>query len=395
VYRSLVFASLLIAQNVNNPACGSSTPMTPATLQNTQMTTVYAGPTNDYFNGLFTSVTVCVPGQASNCQTIGGILVDTGSTGLRLLSSALTLTLPQQTINGNPVATCGEFATNVTWGPVQSADIKLAGEQASSVPIQVIGAPGFDAIPADCSSAGPPQQTLSDLGANGILGISVFRQDCGIACAVTGASNPGLYYTCAAGRCQSANEPLNQQLQNPIWLFSADNNGAILQLPSVAAGGASSANGTLIFGIGTQSDNALGSAKVFTTDGIGNITTQYGSQSYSSSYIDSGTNGYYFLDAATTGLPVCPDNTDFYCPPALRQQDATIRGANGASSAIAFNIGNADQYLNNLNFSVFGEIGGPSANSFAWGLPFFYGRTVFVGIEGQSSPGGTGPFNAF
>ena len=39
-----------------------------------------------YVNGLFTSVTICVPGTSS-CQTLDGVLVDSGSSGLRLLAS--------------------------------------------------------------------------------------------------------------------------------------------------------------------------------------------------------------------------------------------------------------------------------------------------------------------
>jgi hypothetical protein len=35
------------------------------------------------------------------------------------------------------------------------------------------------------------------------------------------------------------------------------------------------------------------------------------------------------------------------------------------------------------------------ASSFDWGLPFFYGRRVFIGIDGQASSLGTGPFYAF
>jgi hypothetical protein len=263
------------------------------------------------------------------------------------------------------------------------------------VPIQVIGGSGYSTIPPDCLSAGPPQQTLEDLGANGILGIGVFRQDCGTACAVTGSSNPGLYYTCTAAGCQHAVEPIAQQLQNPIWMFSHDNNGSILQLPAVAVGGAPSINGSLIFGIGTQSDNGLGSAKVYTTDLVGNVVTQYAGQPYTDSYIDSGTNGLYYLDSATTGLPLCSDAQDFYCPTSLRAQTAIISGTNGTVSTVNFSIGNADQFLNNTALSVSGEIGGPSPGTIAWGLPFFFGRPVFVGIEGQSSPGATGPFNAF
>ena len=46
-------------------------------------------PSTDYYNGLFTTVTVCLPGT-QDCQIIPDVLVDTGSVGLRVLNSALT-----------------------------------------------------------------------------------------------------------------------------------------------------------------------------------------------------------------------------------------------------------------------------------------------------------------
>src|SRR5204863_213043 len=94
------------------------------------------------------------------------------------------------------------------------------------------------------------------------------------------------------------------------------------------------ATGTMIFGIGTQSDNALGAAKVLTVDASGNLSTIFGGQTYGGSYIDSGSNGIFFLDTKTTGIPTCTDSTDFYCPPTLQTLSATIRGINGASSAV-------------------------------------------------------------
>jgi hypothetical protein len=46
---------------------------------------------------------------------------------------------------------------------------------------------------------------------------------------------------------------------------------------------------------------------------------------------------------------------------------------------------------------VAGNIGGPgSANTFAWGLPFFYGRTVYTAIAGVSVAGvPVGPYWAY
>src|SRR5262245_56327990 len=68
---------------------------------NVQSVTVDSGPSaiansnSPAVNTLYTSVVVCVPGT-STCQTIDHIQVDTGSSGLRIISSVLTLTLPQR-----------------------------------------------------------------------------------------------------------------------------------------------------------------------------------------------------------------------------------------------------------------------------------------------------------
>src|ERR1700704_460806 len=123
--RPLALGFLVVAAMM--PKCGGSS----ASLSdlsgprmNFQSIVVNAGPANSYFNGAFTSVTICVPGQSS-CQTIDGILVDTGSSGLRVLASSLTLTLPQQAdAGGAPVAECCSFLDGFTWGSVKSADVK-------------------------------------------------------------------------------------------------------------------------------------------------------------------------------------------------------------------------------------------------------------------------------
>jgi len=178
-----------------------------------------------------------------------------------------------------------------------------------------------------------------------------------------------------------------------VALFSRDNNGVVIQLPAVAAGGAFSVTGSLVYGIGTQSNNGLGAAKVLTVDALGNITTIFGGQSYPSSFIDSGSNGIYFLDAAASSLPLCQDSADFYCPATLQSFSATNRGANGVAISALFNVGNADAL--DARFAAFNEIAGPNPGGFDFGLGFFFGRSVFTAIEGQSTPGGAGPYFAY
>ena len=363
-----------------------------------------------YANGAFASVTVCVPGT-STCQTIDGVLVDTGSSGLRILSSALTnVSLPQQnTAGGNPVAECLTFLGSYTWGPVQTADVQIAGEKASAVPIQVLSDTAFP-VPTACSSSapGPSADTLATLGANGILGVGPFAQDCGNvpACVTTGSA--GLYYQCVSGSCTATGEPLAQQVVNPVALFPTDNNGVIIELPTVASA-AASVSGSLVFGIGTQSNNGLGSATVYGMDSQAfSFTTSYNGTSYSQSFIDSGSNGYFFLDSSVTGLPDCVNATGFYCPTSPKNFSATNEGVNGTSGSVTFTIANAETLFANTNDAAFSQLGGPSVVStstsppppsssldFDWGLPFFYGRNIYTSIENTTAPGGATPYWAY
>ena len=374
---------------------GSSSPSQPT--QNVQAVIVDGGPAN-VPNLAFTSVTLCAPGSSSNCQTIDHIQVDTGSAGLRIIGSVLssTLSLPQQVdAAGNPLAECAQFVDGYTWGAVRVADIHIAGEQASSTPIQVIGDASFPTVPFSCSSSGPAENTVQAFGANGLLGVGVFLQDCGSTCAQ--AAVPGTYYVCPAVNCQPTAVALAKQLQNPVALFSADNNGVILQLPSVPAAGAATATGSLIFGIGTQSDNGLGSATVLGVNpSTGNIVTTFNNQTYTNSYIDAGSSLLFF------GINIYPRCTGigqgFYCPPTTQNLSATLRGTGNPTSIVSFSVANADQVFGaNPSFNAFNNLAAPSGDTttFAWGLPFFFGRNVYTAIEGRSSPGGTGPYVAF
>ena len=370
-------------------------PIAPPT-SNVQAIAVNSGPTGEYVNGVFTNVTVCMPGT-TKCQTIGGVLVDTGSVGLRILASALTLALPQQTDSAaNPIAECSQLEDGFTWGPIKSADVKLAGELARSAHIQVVGDPALSSVPASCTDTGlPSEDTLQNLGANGILGVGPFLQDCGSVCTSTGSDNPGLYYVCSSAGCNQVAIALAAQVQNPVSMFATDNNGTIIELPLVSSNGATAISGSLVFGIGTQSNNGLGKAAVFTLDSQGNFTTGFSNAGYTG-FIDSGSNALFFLDSSTTGIGICNDNSAFYCPDSTRNLTATNQGTNGTTLAVKFSVANADSlFNNNPNFFVFENLAGPSPNSFDWGLPFFFGRNVFTAIEGQNTPGGAGPYVAY
>jgi hypothetical protein len=356
-----------------------------------------------YLNDVLTGVTVCVPGTTT-CQTIPDILVDTGSAGLRLVASQVQLALPAVTSGGTPLGECLEFVDSYVWGPVVSADVAIADEQAAAVPIQLLGSLAFAGPPALCSSSGLPENdTVESLGANGILGIGLFAADCGTVCTTQGPLEPpAIYFSCPSpsAPCTPTAVPLASQVQNPVGLFPQDNNGVIIALPPLDASGAAGVAGTLVLGIGTAANNGLGTAQVYATDARGHVVTLYKGVTYPDSYLDTGTSVLSLLAPSILGLALCAANTAAagdYCPSTIVSDTATTLGANGTTGTVAFRIANANSLVSSTNWA-FDDLAAPFPSSpvaVAWGLPFFFGRTVFVAIEGQSTPAGLGPYWAY
>lgn len=342
-------------------------------------------------NQPFVSVTICSPSNPSNCQTIDHILLDTGSYGLRIISSVLSssMALPQRTdASGNAIVECTSFADGYSWGSVKTANLQIGDETANGLAVQIIGDPNFSSVPSSCSGTGKiAENTVATFYANGVLGVGPFAQDCGAACAQN--ANNGVYYSCSSSSCQPTTVSLTQQVQNPVSLFATDNNGVILSLPAVS-GGTTNVNGTLTFGIGTQSNNGLGSAKTYTIDSSsGYIATTYKGVSYPDSFLDSGSNGLFFNDSS---IAQCSNGSGFYCPTSNLSLSAVNLGKNGNSGTVNFGVGNADNISSSYAaYSLLAGVNGDSAG-FDWGLPFFYGRNVYTGIEGSS---GAAPYFAY
>jgi hypothetical protein len=340
---------------------------------------------NSYLNEPCVDVTVCTPGT-STCQMISGILLDTGSYGLRIFQQALSVSLTQVTLGSGSLAECIQYADGSSdWGPVKRASVILGNEPAVQVPIQVIDYT-FGRVPSTC---GWPDESPSDAGFNGILGVGPFVQDCGDTCV---SEAIGYYYTCSGSTCSGTAVPLDSQVQNPIALLPLDNNGLIVQLPGVPAGGAVSVNGSLVLGIGTRLNNSPSRVTTYTLDESGEFTTTFNSRSYSS-FTDTGSNGLFFPSSGL--LPACPGaSSAWYCPSTTTNLSATITGASGSpSSVVSFQIGNFDSLINSPN-NVFPDIGGKWVWGFDWGLPFYFGRNVYLGIEGKGSNLGNGPYFA-
>jgi hypothetical protein len=353
------------------------------------------GCSNTYPNKPCASVTICEPGT-NNCVTVNDLLVDTGSYGLRVFKSALgSLSLPQ-VVNASsvPVAQCVHFGDGSSdWGPVATADVVMGGESAVTTPIQVIDSTYFSGH-YNCAN---PDTSPADAGFNGILGIGLFAQDCGAGCATT--TNNGIYFACSGSSCSSTRLAVASQVQNPVSLLPTDNNGVILELPSIAATGAASTSGYIIFGIGTQSNNVPGNVQTFAADPqTAQFVTSFNGHTYRS-FIDSGSNGLFFPSGVVAD---CGGSlAGWFCPSSQTLLTATNSGYTGSpSGSFEFQVVSMRDLLNNPGAWVFPSMSGSSGSGglnglFDWGLPFYLGRNVYLGIEGTSSTLGTGPYWAY
>ena len=348
---------------------------------------------NSYVNKPCVSVKICsVDGQ--QCQTVNDILLDTGSFGLRIFSSVITVPLSPITSGDSILAECVQFGDGSSdWGSIDMAKVTLANEDAIEIPIQVINS-SVGTRPSQCSSSdGSP----SAAGFNGILGVGFYPYDCGTAnngCISDAANN--FYYSCTGSSCVGTTVSLENQVKNPIPFLNQDNNGVILSLPAVASGGAAFANGYLILGIGTQSNNQpVAGLTAFTANtDYGEFTTEYNGQSYDS-FIDSGSNAIYFDDSSIADCSrYSAQMSDFYCPSSALALSATTIGINNSQAIIPLSVQNVESLLQGGG-SSFNNITGKGNGLFDWGLPFYLGRNVYQGIYGKSSSLGSDNYWAY
>jgi hypothetical protein len=344
-----------------------------------------------YVNKPCVSVTICAPGSTTNCQTINDILLDTGDYGLRIFKQALSVPLTPVASGSGTLGECVTYAAGSVWGSVQMASVVLGGEPAVQVPILVADST-FANGQAVCTGI---YTSPSDAGFNGTLGLGPFPQDCGEECA---SSPAGPYYSCTGSTCTVVAVPLQDQVQNPVSLLPADNNGVVVELPPVPQNGAASVNGTLVFGIGTQSNNtpSPGVAAYGANQAV--FTTAFEGTTYTDeSFVDSGSNALFF--PTPSSLTVCSSSSagsGWLCAsPSPQDFSATTTGASGSpTGTVPFQIVDATTLFQTTN-NVFSTLGGPWTSTplnFDWGLPFFFGRNVYIGIDGTRSSLGTGPY---
>jgi hypothetical protein len=406
---TLLAASVLAACKGGNGTMASGVkPVVPAL--NTVTLTVDSGPAGatGMINHAYVTVKVCAAGNQTQCANIDHVLLDTGSEGLRLVRSVLTahaVTLSAETdAQGRAIEECVSFGGGMTWGPVALADVSLAGESANNLPVQIMD-DSAGATPPNTCPGRPLLNSVSGFGANGLLGVGVFAQDCGAACVAATAPLP-VYYGCTAtGVCTAENAALAVQVANPVAMFAADNNGIIVNLPNLQnANGDATVQGEVIFGIATQTDNALPATglTVLGADSNGDFKATYnGGTAMLPALIDSGTDAYSF-DTGDPNTPVCPSATSgifggFYCPKVAPQSVFAVNmgvGVNNATSTVNFAIGDPTTFV--ANAAAFINLaGGRGSTNFIWGMPFFYGRKIYIGIDQRVTGSYTGPYYAY
>jgi Protein of unknown function (DUF3443) len=362
--------------------------------------TVDGGPSGNVTDVGYISVTLCAPGDASNCQTLDHISIDTGSIGLRLIGASLNPSLlnalPNTMVAGGALSECYAYADGYVYGSVRTADFTIGGEVSASMPFHVLG--DLATTPADCAMLGNPESNIGAFGANGIIGIGLFTPDCGDACTGGTAGNP-IYYACSAGNCTLSGVDLSLQVPNPIATFGNDNNGVIIQLPSVDDNsGAVNPSGMLIFGVGTQQNNSIGGETIYAASDSGGLATVTGNVngvSFPVTIFDSGTST---LAVTLNGIPECDESEapGFLCPTSTQALTAMITDANDANSMVNFSIANALSLFGNQGATAFDDMGGVGVSNFLiFGLPFFYGRRMYFAINNAPTPNGNGPFYAF
>jgi hypothetical protein len=351
------------------------------------------------------SVTICSPTNPESCQTIDNVLIDSGSIGLRIFSSELNSSLlnnlPIESINGAPIANCvgyGDLSAN--WGTVALANINLGNESTiESIPMQLIDASyadgGEQCLQYLNGPSGSGSYTLETtpvkFGFNGILGVGPIIYD-----------NVTSYFTCTDSSCSkypSISQTNSLLLANPIaFLPESYESGITFKFPTLGNNGATNAVGYAVFGVGTNSDNNFESGVNIYTVAIDRScglficmpTTLYGT-SIQYGFLDTGSNFLYFNDGNIS------NNNGFYTPNSMLTLSPENTDKNDKNIATNINIANFDNLYDNTNNTSFNNNGADIGldNFIDYGLPFFFGKTVYICFAGMTCNGVDGPYWAF
>ena len=362
------------------------------------------------------SVTIC-PDNAptsSTCTTVNNILIDSGSGGLRVFRSLLTntnLTI-ESTSNGNEIADCVTYGDgSATWGPMALATLTLESlSTTQSIPIQLIDSTYPNTTTsAICQSTDGLPTTPTTLGFNGLLGTVPIVYD-----------NVSSYYSCNQNSCTQIINPQESQVAaNPIAFLPAGyENGVTFKFPALGDTGAINAEGFAIFGVGTNIDNTppdsvnlnyypissstvpTGADGQSTTIPISMLTSLDDSPNITYGFLDTGSNYLYFDDS---NIPKTVTNYSYYYSPSnlvTLQPYNTTKAYDSVleeSVATSINVYNGNYLFGQTNNSAFNDNAAPYGVPYYidYGLPFFFGKTIYMCFEGKVCNGIAGPYWAF
>jgi hypothetical protein len=171
-------------------------------------------------------------------------------------------------------------------------------------------------------------------------------------------------------------------VSNPVALFPTDNNGVVFDIPEIPAGGAVNVQGSLYFGIGTESNNQLAGATIYQFP----LTAYLNTVAYGAGF-DSGTAYFGLLNNGVFAFPTCGV---IYCPASPTALSVEIAGANGEATildVVAADISPAQNQAMTADSMYVGPSYG--GNTVTLGFSFFYGRRILytwgTGTTGQNA----------
>ncbi len=135
-------------------------------------------------NRLYVTVEVC--DADGTCVNVPDVVVDTSSAGLRVNRAALgALRLAElnDVVTGAPLRACARLAQGSIWGNVVRAQVRLGALSTRwAIPIQTYtvqtGRGDYFDAPAECGSRAQDLAQNGALAGNGVLGIGPQRNDC-------------------------------------------------------------------------------------------------------------------------------------------------------------------------------------------------------------------------
>lgn len=333
--------------------------------------------------------------NATSCTASGGwsgSRATSGSASTGAITSSTTFTLTCSGASGTTAAAETVHVTLTTANP--SVSLRASPASVTTGSSATLTWSSTNATTCTASGGWSGSENTSGTMTETPTATTTYTLTCSGASGTTPAvANATITVTAPTLACVAEPVTVAEQVQNPVSLFATDNNGVVLELPTVLASGAATVSGSLVFGIATQSNNGLNGATRLNGDpGTGEITAAVtGDASITTGYLDSGSNAIFFADST---LPAC---AGFYCPISTENETATLTGSNSMSLAADFSVANADDLVTaNPNFRAFNNLAGPSpglGGLLDLGLSFFFGRNVFVGIEPAN--GAIAPYFAY